>query len=288
MLEILQFPFMQRAFLIGTIAAVPFGIIGTFVVVRRIGYLAGAIAHCAFGGIGIGLYLQYVLAAGTLAAFYSPHPNPLPEGEGTFPMVVSVVVAVLSALMIGVVRRKAGEREDTIIGAIWAIGMALGLLLLELTPGNVNIANYLFGNILLITQHDVLCVGGLSLFVLIVVGLFFKRLEAVCFDEEFARLRGVSTTLYFQLLLVLAALTVVLLVRVVGIVLVIAMLTLPAATAGRLTKRLLPMCLLSILLCAVFSWIGLLIVCVFGNLPAGPMIVLVAAVVYLGSFFVRL
>ena len=274
MLDIFLLPFMQRAFLIGTIAAVPFGVIGTFVVVRRIGYLAGAIAHCAFGGIGIGLYLQYLLAASIIAALFDP-------------MLVSIVVAIFSALVIGVVRQKAKEREDTIIGAIWAVGMALGLLLLELTPGNVSISNYLFGNILLITKQDVLIVGLLSLFVIAVVGLFFKRLEAVCFDEEFAKLRGVATTWYFQLLLVLTALTVVLLVRVVGIVLVIAMLTLPAATAGRLTKRLLPMCLLSIVLCAVFSWIGLLIVCVFGNLPAGPVIVLVAAVVYFVSFIIR-
>ena len=274
MFEILQLPFMQRAFLIGTIAAMPFGVIGTFIVVRRIGYLAGAIAHCAFGGIGIGLYLQYVLAASLFAVLFDP-------------MLVSVVVAVLSALVIGIVRRKAREREDTIISASWVVGMALGSLLLELTPGNVGISNYLFGNILLITKQDVLIVGVLSLFVIAVVGLFFKRLEAVCFDEEFAKLRGVATTWYFQLLLVLTALTVVLLVRVVGIVLVIAMLTLPAATAGRLTKRLLPMCLLSILLCAVFSWSGLLIVCVFGNLPAGPTIVLVAAFAYFASFIVR-
>jgi len=275
MLDIFQLPFMQRAFLIGTMAAVPFGVIGTFVVVRRIGYLAGAIAHCAFGGIGVGLYLQYLLAASMFAALFDP-------------MLVAVVVAVFSALGIGVVRRKAREREDTIISAIWAVGMALGLLLLEQTPGNVSISNYLFGNILLITKQDVRIVGALSLFVLVVVGLLFKRLEAVCFDEEFARLRGVLTTWYFQLLLVLTALTVVLLVRVVGIVLVIAMLTLPAATAGRLTKRLLPMCLLAIILCAVFSWIGLLIVCVFGNLPAGPTIVLVAATAYLCSFLLGL
>ncbi len=263
---------MQRAFLIGAIAAVPFGVIGTFVVVRRIGYLAGAIAHCAFGGIGVGLYLQYLLAASALAALFDP-------------MYMSLIVAILSALLIGVVRLKAKEREDTIIGAIWAVGMGLGLLFLEQTPGNVNISNFLFGNILLITKQDIWLVAVLSLFVLLLVGLFFKRLEAVCFDEEFARLRGVSTTFYFQLLLVLTAMTVVLMVRVVGIVLVIAMLTLPAATAGRLTKRLLPMCLLSVLLGVFSSWVGLLIVCFFGNLPAGPTIILVAATAYLLSFF---
>ena len=261
---------MQRAFLVGAMAAVPFGLIGTFVVVRRIGYLAGAIAHCAFGGIGIGLFLQHLLGVGLLAKLCDP-------------MGVSTVVAVFSALLIGIVRIKAKEREDTIIGAIWAVGMALGLVLLEKTPGNVNISNYLFGNILLITQTDVYLIGSLSLFVLAVVAVCFKRFEAVCFDEEFTKLRGIHTTLYFQLLLVLTAITVVLLVRVVGIVLVIAMLTLPAATACRLTERLLPICVLSIVLGFVFSWLGLTL-SVWLNLSAGPTIVLVAAVAYLISF----
>ncbi|MDR1963115.1 MAG: metal ABC transporter permease [Planctomycetaceae bacterium] len=269
MFETFQLPFMQRAFLIGAIAAIPFGLIGTFVVVRRIGYLAGAIAHCAFGGIGIGLYGQYLLAATVLATFFPP-------------MGVSVLVAVFSAMLIGLIQTQAKEREDTIIGVIWAAGMALGLLLLELTPGNVNIANYLFGNILLITQADVFWVSSLSVVVLFVVLVFFKRLEAVCFDEEFARLRGVATMFYFQLLLILTALTVVLLVRVVGIVLVIAMLTLPAATACRFAKRLFPICLLAILFGWVVTWLGL-VLSVCANLSTGPTIVLVAAAVYLVS-----
>jgi zinc transport system permease protein len=273
MFETLQLPFMQRAFLIGAIAAVPFGLIGTFVVVRRIGYLAGAIAHCAFGGIGIGLYLQHLLLATTLAIFFPP-------------MGVSVAVAVLSAMMLGVIRIKAKEREDTIIGTIWSVGMALGLLLIELTPGNINISNYLFGNILLIPQNDVFLVITLSLVVLGFVLVFFKRLEAVCFDEEFARLRGVPTTFYFQLLLVLTALTVVLLVRIVGILLVIAMLTFPAATACRFAKRLFPICLLSVLIGVITTWLGLLL-SVLGNLSAGPTIVLVAAAGYLLSLLRR-
>lgn len=271
MLEILQLPFMQRAFLIGAMAAIPFGLIGTFVVVRRIGYLAGAIAHCAFGGIGIGLYLQHLLAASVLAAFLPP-------------MGVAVAVAVASALLIGLVRIKAREREDTIIGAIWAVGMALGLLLFDLTPGNVNISGYLFGNILLITRTDVVLVAALSLVVLAAVLVFFKRLEAACFDEEFARLRGISTTFYFQLLLVLTALTVVLMVRIVGIVLVIAMLTLPAATACRLARRLFPIGLLSVLICLLATWTGLLI-STGTDLSAGPTIVFVAAFLYILSLW---
>ncbi|MDR0337338.1 MAG: metal ABC transporter permease [Planctomycetaceae bacterium] len=274
--ETLQSPFMQRAFLIGAIAAIPFGLIGTFVVVRRIGYLAGAIAHCAFGGIGIGLYGQYLLTIGVGATVASLFP----------PMGVSVFVAIFCAILIGLIQNRAKEREDTIIGAIWAMGMALGLLLLDLTPGNVNISNYLFGNILLITTTDVLLVSSLSIIVLCVVLIFFQRLEAVCFDEEFSRLRGISTMFYFQLLLILTALTVVLLVRIVGIVLVIAMLTLPAATACRFAQRLFPICLLAVLFGWIVTWLGLF-ASVYFNLSSGPTIVLVAAAGYLVSLFHR-
>jgi zinc transport system permease protein len=271
MLETLQSPFMLRAFLVGAIASVPFGLIGTFVVVRRIGYLAGAIAHCSFGGIGIGLYLQYLLAATVLAPFLPP--------TG-----VSIAVTVLSALLIGAVRMKAKEREDTVIGAVWVVGMALGVVLLELTPGNINLSAYLFGDIIMMTQTDVQYVAVLSAVVLTVGILCFKRFEAVCFDQEFAQLRGIPTGFYFQLLLVLTAMTVVTLVRVVGIVLVIAMLTLPAATACRFAKRLKPICILSILIGLLSSWIGLLLSVVL-NFPTGSTIVLTAAIFYFASLF---
>ncbi|MCL2743663.1 MAG: metal ABC transporter permease [Planctomycetaceae bacterium] len=281
MLETLQLPFMQRAFLLGAVAAVPFGLIGTFVVVRRIGYLAGAIAHCALGGIGIGLFLQYILL--TVCASCGAA---VLLGHCLNPTVVPLAVAVAAALLIGFVHLRTGEREDTIIGAIWSVGMALGLLLFELTPGSVNISNYLFGNILLITPSDVALVCFLCFVVLLTVMLFFKRLEAVCFDEEFSRIRGVSSTFYFQLLLVLTALTVVLLVKVVGIILVIAMLTLPAASASKLANRLLPICLYSIVICFLCTWTGLLI-SVYFNLPSGPSIVLTAVAVYLGTFLFK-
>ncbi len=271
MFDTLPHLFMQRAFLVGAIAAVPFGLIGTFVVVRRIGYLAGAIAHCAFGGIGMGLYLQYILA-GTLVASLFP------------PLGVAVVVAVLAALLVGMIRIKAGEREDTVIGAIWAVGMAVGLLLFNMTPGSASIESFLFGDMLLISQTDVYLISILSVVVLILVLFFFRRLEAVCFDEEFTRLRGIHTAIYFQLLLVLSALTVVLLVPMVGIIQVIAMLTLPPATACRCASRLFPICLWAILIGALVTWLGLL-VCIATDLPAGPPIVLVAAVFYLASFF---
>ncbi|GHT22621.1 putative metal transport system membrane protein [Planctomycetales bacterium] len=278
MFDVFQYPFIQRAFLIGTIAAVPFGLIGTFVVVRRIGYLAGAIAHCAFGGIGAGLYLQYLLAATVFAGIVSP-------------MAVSLLLTVFAALLIGAIRIKVKEREDTLIGAVWAIGMALGMIFLSLTPGNTNISSYLFGDILLLSHSDVYLVAGVSAFVLVCIFFFFRRLEAVCFDAEFAQLRGIHTSLYFQLLLVLTALTVVLFVRVIGILLLIAMLTLPAAAACRFSRyfwgeRLLPIACLAVVFAALASWVGLTLSICF-NLPAGPMVVLTAAVIYFLSLIVK-
>ncbi len=275
MLDTLQSLFMQRAFLVGAIAAVPFGLIGTFVVVRRIGYLAGAIAHCALGGIGIGLYLQYVLAGTMLAGVALSSLFP--------PMGVAVVTTVFAAILVGVLRTSAGEREDTLIGAVWVIGMALGVLLFNKTPGNTNISNFLFGDILYISRADVLLISVLSAAVLLLVLLFFKRLEAVCFDEEFARLRGISTSFYFNLLLVLTALTVVQMVRIIGIILLIGMLTLPAAAAARLAHRLKPICLLAVLFSLLATWLGLVITAAT-DWVTGPTIVLVAAAIYFATF----
>ncbi|MDR0870135.1 MAG: metal ABC transporter permease [Planctomycetaceae bacterium] len=269
MFDVLQLPFIQRAFLIGAVSAVAFGLVGTFIVVRRIGYLAGAVAHTAFGGIGIGLYLQYVLAGTALAQFFPP-------------LGVAVAVALLSAILVGVIKNKVKEREDTVIGVVWAVGMALGILLMNATPGSTNISNYLFGDIILNTPDDMVMVCILSAVVLLFVAVFFQRLEAVCFDEEFSRIRGVKTTFYFYLLLLLCALTVVLLVRIVGVILVIAMLTLPAAAACRFAHRLLPICALAVMF-GIISTTGGLLISVCLNLSTGPVIVLTAAALYIAA-----
>lgn len=270
------------AFWVSALASLSFGVIGTFVVVRRIGYIAGAISHCAFGGIGVGLFLRQTVSVGFFGAVASKTFTPWID-----PIVVAIFVAVLCALVIGAVQLYGKEREDTIIGAIWSIGMAIGLLFLDRTSGYNQISSYLFGDIFLISWTDVYLVGTVSAVVLGVFSLCFQRFSAVCFDEEFAKLRGLRTGFYYQLLLVLTAVTVVLMIRVVGIILVIAMLTLPAATAGRLTKRLFPMCVLSVVLCLLCSWIGLYLG-VLLNFSAAPMIILVAAAAYVAAFGVRL
>ncbi len=256
-------PFLRYALFAGLLASVAFGIVGTYVVVRRISYIAGAISHSVLGGIGLGLFLQKNIG---LSWFH--------------PMFGAVVAAVLAALVIGVVSLYARQREDTVIGAIWVVGMAAGLLFLAMVPGYNDPMSYLFGNILLISGSDIWLVAALDVLVVALGILFYSQLMAVCFDEEFTRARGMRVDLYYILLLVLAALTVVLLVNVVGIVLVIALLTLPAATAGLFSRRLWQMMLFASLLCMLFITSGLGVSYTLG-LPTGPTIVMIAAAVYL-------
>ncbi|MFO7989728.1 MAG: metal ABC transporter permease [Thermodesulfobacteriota bacterium] len=255
--------FLVYALGMGGLASIAFGIIGTFVTIKRISYLAGAISHSVFGGIGLALYLQVA------------------KGITWFdPILGAVLAAVIAAVAVGLVSIHAKEREDTIIGTIWAVGMACGILFIDKTPGYFSLSSYLFGDILLISQKDLLFVIGLDLVIVGVVVLFFNQFFGVCFDTEFALLRGINTTFFYLFLLVLTALTVVLLVRIVGIVLVIALLTIPPAIAGFYASRLWEMMLYSVLLCAAFTWAGLGISYQM-SLSSGPTIIVLCGITYL-------
>ena len=257
-----EITFLRHAFAVSLLASIAFGMVGTYIVARRITYTAGAIAHCVLAGVGAACFCQ--------SRF----------GWTWFdPMLGAVLSALAAALVIGIVSLYAQEREDTIIGAIWALGMAIGLLFFAKTPGYVDPMSILFGNILLISGRDLWLVAGLDLIVVTASLLFYNKLLAVSFDEEFARLQGIRTGLYHVLLLCLTALTVVLSVRVVGIVLVIALLTLPAAVAGHLVGRVGRMMGVAILCCAAFTTAGITISYPTG-LPSGPTIIIVAAAAY--------
>jgi zinc transport system permease protein len=260
--------FLRYALVTGLVASVAFGMMGTYVVARRISYIAGAISHSVLGGIGASLYLQQ-----------------FPEWRWCHPMIGAVVSALAAAMIIGLVSLRARQREDTVIGAIWAIGMAAGLLFIAKTPGYIDAMSYLFGNILLISRSDLWLVVALDALIVIVAVFFYNRLLAVCFDEEFARARGINVAFYYLLLLCLTALTIVLLVRIVGIVMVIALLTLPAAIAGQLSRQLWQMMLIAILLCVLFVAAGLA-VSYAHDLPSGPTIIAIAGVAYLLSLMV--
>jgi zinc transport system permease protein len=262
--DLARYSFLQYALAAAVLAAVASGIIGSFITVRRIGYIAGAISHTVLGGMGLARYLNIVAGVSWLQ-----------------PMHGAVAFAVLAALITGAVTLYSREREDTVLGAIWAIGMAVGILFIFATPGyNEDLMSYLFGNILMIDPRDLLLMAGLDLLIVVCTVLFYNQLLALSFDEEFARLRGVRTDRFYLLLLLLTSLTIVVLVQVVGLVLVIALLTLPAAAADHLTRRLWQMMIVATL-AGFLSTAGGLAASYRPNLPAGATIIVFAGALYL-------
>jgi zinc transport system permease protein len=263
------FSFVRNALLAGLLSSVLFGCLGSVVTVRRVASLAGAISHAVLGGIGMALYFS---ASGLLPGFP--------------PMAGAMIFAVLSAALIGAVSLKAKQREDTVINAIWAIGMSLGVLFMAKTAGYTDPSSYLFGNILLISDRDLILLGLLDILVLFLTWRFYPQIEASAFDEEFARVRGVPTGGLFLALLALTAIAIVLLQTFVGIVMVIAMLTLPAGTAGYFAKNLKGMIGMSIVFSALFSSGGLALGWRF-DLPVGAVTVILAGAVFLGAAGLR-
>lgn len=267
---LLQHSFLQHALLAGLLVSVSSGIVGTYVVTRRITYLAGGIAHCVLGGMGLARWLQLVHGWTFMT-----------------PLLGATLAALLAAFVIGWVNLKARERMDTVISAFWGLGMAIGVLFMAKTPGyGEDLMTYLFGNILLVTGRDLLIIALLDLFIAATALLFHKQFVAVCFDEEFARLRGINTRFFYFLMLALTALTVVLMISIVGIVMVIVMLTLPAAIAGRFCRRMGSMMALAAGLCALFTSGGLAI-SYQPDLPAGATIIVLSGTAYLLALLIK-
>jgi len=251
--------FLQAALIAGLLASVGCGVMGTYVVVKRIAFLAGGIAHSVLGGMGAASYF------------------------GFDPLTGALVAAVAVALLIGWVRLRWRAQEDTLISALWAIGMAVGILFIAKTPVyQTDLMSYLFGNILLVSQESLWFMAAMDTVLLGIVGVYHRRFLAVVFDEEFARLRGIPVTFFYLLLLMLVAITVVLLIQVVGLILVLALLTLPAAVAGHYVHSLGAMMLLATLLGGAVSTLGLALS--YGpDLPVGPTIILLVGALYVVS-----
>jgi len=253
MWEALQTDFIRNALAAGVLVSIVCGIIGTLVVVNRIVFLAGGIAHAAYGGIGLAFFLGWPYVAGTTA------------------------VSLLSAGIMAAVTIKAKHRADAMVGVLWAVGMALGVILLDLSPGyNADLMSYLFGSILTVPASDLWQMGLLGIAVIAVVAWYYNDFLAMSYDDEFARLRNVPVTFLYCLLLGMIALAVVMIIRVVGLILVIALLTIPPFIAEKFTGSLRAMMMLSSALSCLFTVVG------FGvsyalNLTSGATIILVAA-----------
>ncbi len=260
MLDALQYEFMRNALLAGLLASVACGIIGVYVVVKRLVFISGGIAHASFGGIGLG-YLT-----------------------GISPVLGAMGFALLSALGMGLVTRRTKLPQDTAIGILWAVGMALGIIFIGLAPGYApDLFSYLFGNILTVPSSDLILMLILDAVIVLIVAALYKEFLSLSFDEEFSRVVRVPVEALSLLLLGLIALTVVVLIRVVGIILVIALLTIPAALSRRFTRDLRKMMLLAILFSAVFTFGGLWLSFEL-DFASGATIILLSGAALLASF----
>jgi zinc transport system permease protein len=253
MLEALQFEFMRNALAAGLLASLICGIMGSLVVVNRIVFLSGGIAHAAYGGIGLSFFMGWPYIVGTMG------------------------FALAAALAMGAVTLKARHRADTVIGVMWAVGMAVGIVLLDLTPGyQADLMSYLFGSILTVPGSDLWLMAAVGLVILVVTLLFYNAFLAMAFDEEFARVRGIPVRLLYLSFIGLLAVSIVLIIQVVGLILVIALLTIPPFIAEKFSRSLGRMMVLSCLLSALFTICGLLFSYYF-DLTAGACIILAAA-----------
>ncbi len=261
--EIFSYEFMQNALLAGVLVSLVSGIIGTLVVLNRMVGISGGIAHAAYGGVGIASYF------------------------GFDPVLGAVLFSLLSSVTMGVAHRKLRERSDTMIGVMWAVGMATGIIFVSLTPGyRANLMSYLFGSILAVSKQDIWWMAGIALATVLFVALFYRQLLAISFDEEFAIVRNLPVTVLSVLLLIMTGLTVVVAMRVVGLIMVIALLTIPSAIASMFFKEMRVIMLVAVGLGIVFISAGL-VISFLSNLPAAAVIILLAGLVYFLAFAIK-
>ncbi|MBM2829744.1 MAG: hypothetical protein HW411_534 [Gammaproteobacteria bacterium] len=253
---LVNYSFMQHAMLACLLASIGCGIIGTYVVVKRIGFLAGGIAHSVLAGMGIAYY------------------------TGSSPLAGAMVAALVAGILIGWINLHWRQHEDILIAAFWSVGMAIGILFISRTPGyGIDLMSYMFGNILLVSDQDLYLMLILDIVIITMVILFYRQFLAAAFDEEFSRLRGINVEFFYILLLCMVALTVVLLIQVVGLILVLALLILPAASAAQFVNTIKHMMALSVVFSIAITTSGL-VISYEPDLPSGSTIIIVAGLVY--------
>jgi zinc transport system permease protein len=263
MIELFSFEFIRNALIASILVSIASGIVGTLVVVNRLSFIAGGVAHAAYGGLGLAAFL------------------------GWSPMAGTIPFSLASSLLIGFISRNQKERADTIIGVVWAAGMAIGIILIDLKPGYfTDLMSYLFGSIMAVSGSSLLWMAILDIFVILLICFFFKEILAMSYDPEFASIRGIPVRFFYYLILCMVALTVVLLIKAVGLILVIALFTIPASIAELFTNNLRRMMIWSILLGCIFTGGGIL-AAYFLDLTAGATIIMFACFVYGISYGVK-
>lgn len=256
LIELFSYGFFQKAFLAAVFASISCGIVGSYIVARRIVFISGGITHASFGGIGLAFLI------------------------GFNPLIGAVAFAVGAALGIQFFTKVAHVREDSSIAIFWSLGMALGIIFVFLTPGYTpNLMSYLFGNILTVTVSELLWMFVLNILIILFFSVYFRKVLYIAFDEEFARAAGLPVNFINYLVITLVALTVVLNIRVVGIILILSLLTIPQATANLFTKDLKHLLLLS----SVFAFVGTiagLFISYFMDIPSGATIIFTLIVIF--------
>ena len=259
LIELLQYTFFQHALLGSLFASIACGIIGTYIVTRRLVFISGGITHASFGGIGIGLY------------------------AGVSPILSAAVFSVLSAFGVEWPSKRSDMREDSAIAVFWTFGMAVGIIFSFLAPGfTPDLSSYLFGNILTITQSDIWMLAILSGVLTLFFSIFLRPILAIAFDREFARSQRMPVAAFEYMLMMFIALTIVSCLRMVGIVLAISLLTLPQMTANLFTHNFKRIIWLSILL-GYASCIGGLFLSYSLQVPSGASIIFVSILIYTGA-----
>jgi zinc transport system permease protein len=253
----LAYGFMRNALLAAVLVSLICGAIGTLVVLNRIVMISGGIAHAAYGGVG-------------LAYFF-----------GFDPVLGAIGFGFISSIGMGITQRKLHERADTVIGVLWAIGMAIGIIFVSLSPGyKADLMSYLFGSILAVSVLDLRLMLAVAVVAILFIMLFYRPLQAISFDETFAAVRNLPVTGLYLAMIVVVGLAVVISMRVVGLILVIAFLTIPPAIANMFCRRIWEIMLVAMGLGLLFSISGLLVSYSL-NLPAGAVIILIMGLAYL-------
>lgn len=250
MFEIFQYSFIQNAIIAGLLISIISGIIGSLIVVNRMLFLAGGISHAVYGGVGIAIFFG-------LPIFLS-----------------TSIFAILIALLIAFLSFKEKHRLDIYIGLIWAFGMAFGIILIDLTPGyQADLMSYLFGSILAVSESDLIFMALLLVIILLIIAIYYRDILAVSYDSEFASLRGIKVKTFYLIILILSALSIVVAIRVVGLILVIALLSLPVYMAEKISNSLSQMMILASIFSLFFTIIGLVFSYLF-NLTSGATIIM--------------
>jgi zinc transport system permease protein len=263
MSELLSYGFMRNALMASVLVSLACGIIGTLVVLKRMVFITGGVAHTAYGGVGLAFFL------------------------GVNPVLGALVFSLIASFIMGAIQRNTRQRPDTLIGVMWAMGMAIGIIFADLTPGyKADLMSYLFGSILAVTNIDLWLMLGVNILVVTLIITFYKEFQAAAFDETFARVRNLPVDLLYLILITMIGLVVVMLMRMVGLIMIIALLTVPAAIGSLFLNNIKQIMLLAIGLSLILTTGGL-ILSYFLNLTSGATIILLSGIAYLTALLIH-